>query len=97
MDAAYRKQAYMRKRSSGQRTNRDTYLALGKFARSVADKGVPPTVEQQKVIEMEAERQRRIAEGTMKQDVIASEEECLDNLSGGFNLRYTHGNRNKGC
>ena len=77
MDAAYKKQADMRKRSSGQKTDKDTYLALGKFARSIADKGVPPTVEQQKVIEMEAERQRRIAAGTIEQNVIASEEECL--------------------
>ena len=55
MDEAYKKQADMRKRSSGNRPEKDTYLSLGKFARSIAETGVPPSVEQQKVIDMEAE------------------------------------------
>ena len=73
MDAAYKKQAEMRKSSSGAKTDKDAYLALGKFARSIADKGVPPSIEQQKVMDMEAERKRRIAAGTVEQNVVCSE------------------------
>jgi hypothetical protein len=82
MDEAYKQQDERRKRSSGSRPEKDTYLSLGRFARSIADVGVPPSIEQQRAIDMEAERKRRIAEGKMKQNEIASEDECLGLTTG---------------